>query len=92
MKHIGYRFYGTEWPVVTLVILLVSPADALAYVDPGAGSYLFQVAAAALLAGTYVARQWSRHVIAGCWRLLRPDGTTEDTNSASRAFNGDAHD
>jgi hypothetical protein len=42
-----------------LGILLATPSDAWAYVDPGTGSYLFQLAIAGFLAAAYTLRtQW----------------------------------
>jgi hypothetical protein len=35
-----------------------TPVEALAYVDPGTGSYLFQLAAAGLLAGAFTVRRY----------------------------------
>ena len=44
---------------LTLALICVTPSDAWAYIDPGSGSYLFQLAAAALLAAVYtIRRQW----------------------------------
>ena len=45
-----------------LAILLVTPSDAWAYIDPGTGSYLFQIAAAGLLGAAYTLRRY--------WRVL----------------------
>ena len=45
--------------VLAFGLLVVTPADAWAYIDPGTGSYLFQLAAAGLLAGIYtIRRHW----------------------------------
>lgn len=43
---------------VATVMALASPSEALAYVDPGTGSYLFQVAMAGGLAGLYTLRRY----------------------------------
>jgi hypothetical protein len=48
---------------MALGLLAITPADAWAYVDPGSGSYLFQVAAAALFAGVFTLRR--------CWNLVK---------------------
>ncbi len=43
-----------------LAIVFVTPSDAWAYIDPGTGSYLFQIAAAGLLGAAYTLRRyWS---------------------------------
>jgi len=49
---------GFEPSVLALAILLVTPVDAWAYVDPGTGSYLFQVLIAGGLAATYTFRRY----------------------------------
>ena len=41
-----------------IVLLLLTPSYAWAYVDPGTGSYLFQLAAAGFLAGAYTIRRY----------------------------------
>ena len=43
---------------LALAIVAVTPSDAWAYVDPGTGSYLFQIAAAGILAGMYTLRRY----------------------------------
>ena len=53
--------YVTDTLFLGLAVLL-TPSYAWAYVDPGTGSYLFQLAAAGLLAGVYTMR--------GYWRAL----------------------
>ena len=44
------------------LILLLSPSDAWAYIDPGTGSYLFQLVIAGGLAGLYTLRRYWRTV------------------------------
>ena len=41
-----------------VVVALAAPSEAQAYVDPGTGSYLFQVAIAGGLAGLYTLRRY----------------------------------
>lgn len=43
---------------LALVILLLSADDASAYIDPGTGSYLIQLALAGFLAGAYTLRKY----------------------------------
>jgi hypothetical protein len=45
-------------PALALGILAVTPTDAWAYVDPGTGSYLFQLAAAGFFAGVFTLRRY----------------------------------
>ncbi|MGE5245368.1 MAG: hypothetical protein ACM3SQ_14160 [Betaproteobacteria bacterium] len=44
--------------VLAVGFLAVTASDAWAYIDPGTGSYLFQIAAAGLLAGVYTMRRY----------------------------------
>lgn len=59
--------------VFVLLILsffgLVKPAAA--YIDPGAGSYLVQIAIGSLLAGAYVARKFWRSIISFTTAFLK---------------------
>ena len=50
-------------------LLLLTPSYAWAYVDPGTGSYLFQLAAAGFLAGAYTLRR-SWHALTTTLRSL----------------------
>ena len=46
---------------LTLVLLLLAPTSALAYLAPGTGSFVFQAVAAALIGGLSFARfAWGR--------------------------------
>ena len=56
-------------PVVAAV--LVTPTEAWAYVDPGTGSYLFQLAVAGALAGLYTLRMYWQSVKSTVRRLLK---------------------
>ena len=47
-----------EIATLVLLLLLASPPDALAYIDPGTGSYLFQLLLAGGLAGLYTVRKY----------------------------------
>jgi hypothetical protein len=47
-----------ELSILAIAIVLVCPAYAWAYVDPGTGSYLFQVLIAGGLAGIYTLRRY----------------------------------
>lgn len=48
---------------LALTIVLMASVDAHAYIDPGTGSYLFQLALAGLLAEGYAVRRY--------WRTIR---------------------
>src|SRR5262245_5989620 len=49
---------GTTLVLLALTLTLLMPADAFAYVDPGAGSYVFQLALAGGLAILYTLRSY----------------------------------
>ena len=61
--------------VLALGFVAVTASDAWAYIDPGTGSYLFQVAAAGLLAGVYTMRRY--------WALLTSGLRSRLTGSAA---------
>ncbi len=53
--------YPTLLAVLVFTFLCLGSGNAYAYIDPGTGSYLFQIAMAGLLAGTFVLRAfWGR--------------------------------
>jgi hypothetical protein len=43
---------------LSVAVLLLTPSNAWAYIDPGTGSYLFQLVAAGFLAGAYTMRRY----------------------------------
>ena len=43
---------------LALGLVVFTPTEGLAYVDPGTGSYLFQLAAAGFLAGMFTLRRY----------------------------------
>lgn len=45
------------------VFLIAFPAQAYAYLDPGTGSYILQVAAAVFFAGIFVVKTWWRQIM-----------------------------
>lgn len=66
LEHRAGRPASPTWPgigTLVLVIVLMASVDAHAYIDPGTGSYLFQLAIAGLLAGAYAVRRY--------WRAIR---------------------
>jgi hypothetical protein len=48
---------------LALGLLATTPANAWAYVDPGTGSYLFQLGAAGFFAGMFTLRR--------CWQTVK---------------------
>jgi hypothetical protein len=61
--------------LLALGFVLVVPSDALAYIDPGTGSYLFQLAAAGLLAGMFTLRRYWEAVKSTFRRGAGPSGS-----------------
>ena len=57
------KFTILDVAVVVPLLVLVSASDAAAYIDPGTGSYLFQLLIAGGLAGLYTVRRY--------WHSLR---------------------
>ena len=54
------------------VVLVLAPAPAFAYIDPGTGSFLFQAIAAAVIGGAFAARQFWGRIREGLRRLFGP--------------------
>jgi hypothetical protein len=52
------RHSAFEVAILAVGLVAVTPTDAFAYVDPGTGSYLFQLATAGLLAGAFTIRRY----------------------------------
>jgi len=60
-------------PALALFLLaLISPSQAFAYIDPGSGSYFFQLAAAALFGGLYAIKIFWRQILSFFTRLFSP--------------------
>jgi hypothetical protein len=75
-----------EVALLALGITLLAPADAFAYIDPGTGSYLFQLAIAGFVAGIYtIRRYWDRlkSVVSG-----RFGGTRSDSKGSQQGPHG----
>jgi hypothetical protein len=59
-------------------LLCLSPAEALAYIDPGTGSYVFQTLLAALFTAAILLRTfWAR--LTGLFRRRKPEDRTDRT-------------
>lgn len=48
--------------LLTLFGLFVLPGQAQAYLDPGTGSYVIQMVAAALFGGAFIAKTWWKEI------------------------------
>ena len=61
--------------ILVLVLLLLAPSQAEAYIDPGSASYVFQVIAGAALGAVFLIRTyWGRLKAAVRGRFGSPDG------------------
>jgi hypothetical protein len=68
------RYAGSA--VLAVLLLLLFPVYAWAYVDPGTGSYIFQLAVAGFLAAAFTLRRMWHGVVSGIRsRLGKPGGT-----------------
>lgn len=47
----------------TTLLLVTCPAEALAYLDPGSGSYFFQILIAAMLGGAYTIKVYFKKIV-----------------------------
>jgi hypothetical protein len=70
-------------PIILLLLATVLTADVQAYIDPGTGSYAFQLAAAALVTALYALkrhwrqlRDWARALRRGSHPSPGPRGTS----------------
>lgn len=70
--------------LVGLLALLFSP-HAHAYLDPGSGSYLFQLAAAALLASMFTTRMYWYKVKDWLKSLVAPKVETPEKKDGARS-------
>lgn len=52
----------TKALLLLIPLLLVSPAKAYGYADPGTGAFVYQAAYAAFLGGTFYLRRFLDHV------------------------------
>lgn len=50
-------------PFLLFVLLVCFPSNGFAYLDPGTGSYVLQILAAALFTGVFVLKTWWRKII-----------------------------
>lgn len=72
------RRIARTWPVRALacvsaigVLVLIAPGRAYAYLDPGTGSYVFQLALALFLGALFTGKLWWQKVKTFVQRLFR---------------------
>ena len=71
---------------LALGTVAVTPSDAWAYIDPGTGSYLFQLAAAGFLAGMYTMRRYWSAVISMVRGRSASTGTPASPNRTNDVY------
>ena len=62
----------------TACLFLASTGAAHAYIDPGTGSYLLQIIAAAVLAGIFVIKSFWKSIKEGVLRIVAKPKRLED--------------
>jgi len=61
LRQVG-RFAPAGVPGLVVLILVAGAVEVEAYIDPGTGSYLFQLAAAGVFAGLFVVKRYWRAI------------------------------
>jgi len=56
--------------LIVLCLMVLSMSKSYAYIDPGTGSYLLQMIAAGVLAGSFFVKTFWRRIKQGYQRLL----------------------
>ncbi len=72
---------GNSGLIVSVALWLLASAPAYAYIDPGTGSYLFQLLIASLLGGAVAGRLFWRNIVAFFQKLKagkRPGADDEE--------------
>jgi len=72
---------GRVVPFVIALVFLAGTADVAAYIDPGTGSYLFQLAAAGALATLFVLRRYWHAIKTKIRGLIARKVAGKDTGS-----------
>lgn len=65
----------------SILYLMLFPKQAHAYLDPGTGSYVLQIAAAVLFAGLFLVKTWWSHISSFASRILGRKEKSSDENS-----------
>lgn len=60
---------------------LVFPRPAYAYLDPGTGSYIFQILIAAFVGGAFAIKIFWKRITQFCKRIFGKNGLNEDDDS-----------
>ncbi|MEN9407815.1 MAG: hypothetical protein RLZZ455_1031 [Candidatus Parcubacteria bacterium] len=67
-----------------LLGLFVFPSHAHAYLDPGTGSYVLQMVAAALFGGAFIFKTWWKEIRSFVSRITSRKGVSESEKSPRR--------
>lgn len=70
--------------VLSLFGLFVLPTPAHAYLDPGTGSYVIQMVAAALFGGVFIAKTWWKEIRNFVSKVTSRKGVSESEKSPRR--------
>jgi len=83
-RHPLSRHPSYPWLIATCLVVCAWSQPAHAYLDPGTGSYLLQLALAGLLAGLFALKAFWARIKEGTGRLLRRQKSGEplDTDEA----------
>lgn len=65
-----------------VAFFVISPTNTYAYLDPGAGSYLFQILAASFFTFFFIFKNWWKEVKAFIYKLVYRKG--EENEQASK--------
>jgi hypothetical protein len=60
-----------DMSVLLLFVQTIFLQDAYAYIDPGMGSYFFQLLVASLFAGMYALRLWWARIRSFCAKIFK---------------------
>lgn len=63
-----------------LILTLIFPKQAYAYLDPGTNSYLYQIAIASLLGGLLTIKLFSKKIITFLRKLISKDANKKETS------------
>jgi hypothetical protein len=78
MREMGYFASLAKVVVVVVLLCLLFPGPAFAYLDPGTGSYVLQVILAALVGAAFAVKLFWRNIRAFFKRLFSREEVDEE--------------
>jgi len=72
-----------RWTVVGIVVAFLTPVYALAYIDPGTGSYLIQLLIAAFVAVSFSIKIFWKKIVRLFSKKSGQDGRKSDESSSA---------